>query len=687
MILNVFLLPNTSFSCGDQVTVMNAPPSYIDFDYTNPFNNYSAYDRYNLLLGQYNINLKSNNNTNYEDINNIKEKFIESASKLLKSKNVKYDLNITEKFDTNYYTYYSAVCSSNNYEAGMKFFEAAINDPLVNDGFKEIAELRLESFDLCHPNKEKKQVTADLLHKIRMIESRKEFGLYPIYVEALVYFYNEQFDKAREKFSSIANSSREEGGFSGKMAYLYSLLPKCLKFFETKPNWLSETSAYMLGRVYLIEAQLLWDGFSDPADKINQELLVKADFCFEDYVRKYPTGIYANSAKGIKRKILWLQGNQKALDELLKEELKKRLSAPEKELTPRMEEFMNFFNGDIDIAKDHPLIIAYHILAKKPFDNNILKELEKYKNKFDAYPKLYSFIKTSLLYNQEQYQQLLEYTKDLKVIDTPTEISKAIMRAKSQAKLGKYDDAISLLHDIIKVHKDDIIELQLAGFYTDTNKLENMLRNQVFSKTKNLEYFLHFAASDKELEEVLLRDLDQSKKTIIEQELFTRYLLTNQLQKMVNLYDHVQNPGIYRAIKDSVKRLSNKENDPISRAKLGVFLANNYDKIYNKTPFYIFEEVKPYCKKCNNYIETYNSSLVTPYDHLKNSIDQFAKSRISDETEAEALFHLNRCFKSYNFSQQCQWNKKYENNSKHWYMRLHKLYPNSKWAKEAKYHY
>jgi hypothetical protein len=687
LILDLFLLPNISFSCGDQITIMNTPPSYIDYDYIEAFNNYSTYDRYNLLLSQYNITLESNNNTNYEDIDNIKKKFIESVSKLLKSKNVKDDISTEERFDTNYYTYYSAVCSSNNYEAAMKFFESAINDPLVKDGYKEIAELRLESFNLCHPNKDKKQVTEYLLNKIQQLKTRRELGHYPFYVEALVYFYNEQFDKAREKFSYIANSSSEEGWFSKELTYITSFLPKFLNFFEIKPNWLKETSAYMLGRVYLIEAQLLWDGFSDPAGKINQELLVKADFYFGDYVRKYPTGIYANAAKGIKRKILWLQGNQKTLDELLRDELKKHLSTPTKELTPRMEEFMNFFKGDIDIAKDHPLITTYLILAKKPFMDNILKELEKYKDKFDPYPNLYSFIKTSILYNQEQYQQLLDYTKDLKVIDTPAEVSKAIMRARSQAKLGKYGEAISLLHDILKVHKDDIIELQLASFYTDTNNLENLFRNQIFSKTRNLEYFLHFAARDNELEELLLLNLDESYKTIIGHELFARYLITNQMQKMANLYDRVRNTGIFGIIKDSVHTLARNEKDAISRAKLGTFLVHNYDKTYNKTPSYIFEEIKPYCKKCKNPIEIHKTSIITPYDHLTISIDQFIKSGIKEEAEAEALFHLNRCFKSYNFSLQCQWNKEYKNVAKHWYMRLHKLYPDSKWAKEAKYHY
>ncbi|HLY80510.1 MAG TPA: hypothetical protein VKQ70_14100, partial [Caulobacteraceae bacterium] len=108
------------------------------------------------------------------------------------------------------------------------------------------------------------------------------------YLAGTAEFYGGDYDDARKDFAAAAASSQP---------------------------WLRETASYMLGRVALNQAQ---DGAFDDfgllsPDKVDAAALKAADAGFQAYLKGYPTGQYAASARGLLRRVAWLGGQPKQL--------------------------------------------------------------------------------------------------------------------------------------------------------------------------------------------------------------------------------------------------------------------------------------------------------------------------------------------------------------------------------------
>jgi len=74
--------------------------------------------------------------------------------------------------------------------------------------------------------------------------------------------------------------------------------------------WLKETARYMLGRVALNQAQAAaFDQYGElQPGKAEPKTLTEADTAFNAYLRDYPNGAYAASARGLLRRVAWLGG-------------------------------------------------------------------------------------------------------------------------------------------------------------------------------------------------------------------------------------------------------------------------------------------------------------------------------------------------------------------------------------------
>ena len=113
----------------------------------------------------------------------------------------------------------------------------------------------------------------------------RQFGAYMAGASA---FYAGDFDAAARAFASL----------------------------NTSPvPWLRETARYMAGRVELNRAQAAAFGeYGDlqPA-KVDQKAVAAAGAAFAAYLRDYPNGAYAASARGLQRRVAWLGGRPKDL--------------------------------------------------------------------------------------------------------------------------------------------------------------------------------------------------------------------------------------------------------------------------------------------------------------------------------------------------------------------------------------
>jgi hypothetical protein len=110
------------------------------------------------------------------------------------------------------------------------------------------------------------------------------------YLTGATAFYEGDYDAALARFTSLQTS--------------------------TQP-WLKDVSRYMVARTQLNRAQhgaFNDEGYPD-AEKLDKPALEAADQGFKDYLREFPEGRYALSAKGLLRRVYWLADKPQELAE------------------------------------------------------------------------------------------------------------------------------------------------------------------------------------------------------------------------------------------------------------------------------------------------------------------------------------------------------------------------------------
>lgn len=126
--------------------------------------------------------------------------------------------------------------------------------------------------------------------------------------------------------------------------------------------WVKETSAYLVGRTLLRQAlaeTIGDDGCCEDLDKVDKARVEAGEAALQSYLRAYPTGRYAASARGLQRRALWLKGDQKGLAAAY-EALLGREDAAKPEVTALVEEVDNkllFYTGR-DPAAQGALLLA-----------------------------------------------------------------------------------------------------------------------------------------------------------------------------------------------------------------------------------------------------------------------------------------------------------------------------------------
>lgn len=114
---------------------------------------------------------------------------------------------------------------------------------------------------------------------------------FALYLQGAQAFYGGDFGLAAQRFEALAG---------------------------TKNDWLRETALYMVARTALNRAQAsAFDDYGSLADpgKADQAPIAAAGNAFSAYLRAYPAGRYASSARGLMRRVYWLAGDTKRLGE------------------------------------------------------------------------------------------------------------------------------------------------------------------------------------------------------------------------------------------------------------------------------------------------------------------------------------------------------------------------------------
>lgn len=168
-------------------------------------------------------------------------------------------------------------CLTDNVQAVEAFLKELKNATLPGQDGMLLAQERLRFAGLCEKAMEGHQ-------PLPVSEAAKP---YAHYLEAAANFYAGRYEPALAQFKALATDA---------------------------PDWVREASLYMLGRVALNQAQIRFDMWSEPsAENIDKAFLDQAASAFGDYLKTYPKGRYAESAKGLFRKIHWLAADNAAL--------------------------------------------------------------------------------------------------------------------------------------------------------------------------------------------------------------------------------------------------------------------------------------------------------------------------------------------------------------------------------------
>lgn len=158
---------------------------------------------------------------------------------------------------------------------------------------------------------------------------------YLTYLQGAEAFYAERWDDARQQFAALAGAS---------------------------DPWLKETAAYMAGRVELNAAQAKAfgdEGWYSGTDNIDMKAVQAAQGALASYLKNWPNGRYADSARGLVRRSYWLSGDTKTLaGEYAR--LLGSIPAGSPAASELVQEIDNklFFSGTRDPAASGPLLLA-----------------------------------------------------------------------------------------------------------------------------------------------------------------------------------------------------------------------------------------------------------------------------------------------------------------------------------------
>lgn len=126
--------------------------------------------------------------------------------------------------------------------------------------------------------------------------------------------------------------------------------------------WLRETAGYLVGRTLLRQAlaeSFDDDGWRSLPEKVDKARVAAGEAALAAYLKAYPNGTYAASARGLQRRALWIKGDQPGLAAAYAALLGKADAASE-DAAVLVQEIDNklLFNEGRDPAAQGPLLLA-----------------------------------------------------------------------------------------------------------------------------------------------------------------------------------------------------------------------------------------------------------------------------------------------------------------------------------------
>jgi hypothetical protein len=194
------------------------------------------------------------------------------------------------------------------------------------------------------------------------------------YLRGAMTFYEGDFDAAALDFASLRNA---------------------------KNPWVRETASYMQARTEINRAQAsAFDeyGYFDGTRAHDSEALAQARTGFEAYLKAWPNGFYARSARGLMRRAYWLGNNPAKLAAEYRWQLEQGYDGPSQAVLADEIDLKLLPRDNGDTFGDDPMLLAVvDLMRMRPnggyFSKQISRsEIEAQRQIFSRHPDLYQYL-------------------------------------------------------------------------------------------------------------------------------------------------------------------------------------------------------------------------------------------------------------------------------------------------------
>ncbi|RZG85709.1 hypothetical protein EXE10_09245 [Acinetobacter sp. WCHAc060033] len=515
---------------------------------------------------------------------------------------------------------------------------------------------------------------------------------YASYLNATIAFYNANFSTATKIYSVLST---------------------------VDDAWLKETSQYMLIRSSLNSAYATGTNqYGDvDLDKINKTLLKQFLDNITAYLKAYPNGQYAASARGFMRRGFWLTGRQ----DLLVNEIVWQINNPKsKYYNLDVNEFpaeidrrifgSQYFN--VKNLNDPFLLATYDLMQMRDSSAEGYKpitwtQLNAQKEIFKNQPELFKHLQAvHLFYVQKKPQEASKYLSDANDLNQYIQLSQAFLKGQILEKTNPTQAEqywSQLLNKSKNTYQRGLFETALSNHLNTKQDVSAFIGKKPLIGQINLQKrFILYKANNKSLQNII-----QNNVATTDQKQAAIYTL---LHKSLNLQNYALFNQYYSQLpKDAVQYKDYESSDKYKEKPPFA------DFVWNGTT--ITQQLKcsnlptltsqlekspkdPLLNVCmGEYVRTGHHGF--PYqmngENTSNQEDkgEFArgdvyksiiKSSTKGELHAYALYRAIMCYSPSGMND-CNDKEVPKTVRKQWYDQIKQDYPNTTWAKSLKYYW
>lgn len=528
-------------------------------------------------------------------------------------------------------------CASNTRENALTFIRSAADDKsLTDEAYRELVGWRTAMLKLCN----KAEVPTGLL------DGPAHANPHIFYLRAVSDFYSGKYDEAAEKFSVAGNTSN---------------------------LWIAETSKYLEARSLLLAGQNNWRMHTD-LPEINRSMLDSAYAAYDAYMKIYPDGRYADSARGMLRRVHYLKGDKYKYKQMLIDEINediKQLSTKEKLEQDDREKFFSLVN-EYRLRSGDTTLQTFVVL------NDALNDQKINNSEFHDFASEIDYLLSAL--NAYKQNQVTFFEKNIKRT-TKLRQFHGVIAARAFENAARFTDANKQWNDVKSLleHPSDS-DLSIAANIMRKGTLVDLLQSQYEIRDDIISGYISAQCNEDDDKSLLKTKLARHTRAIVVQDLAMRKLTNGDLSGVHAMFKVHSNAemGDMAAIQTAVEMVATGSNKGKGYMNIGYYLAKR-GAPYTDTS--IHESYRKAAESgCHQTGRPEGS-----YSYFLKALNEFATT--STEDEAKTLHFLVMCSKPSGGNRLRCWGSGEQKPSKVWFDKLHSKYPNSKWAKKTPYFY